>query len=86
MKEFLLPLVAPAAPRWYMAPRMSHRAFCSSEEIPSTFIAACSLVNCCDDFCLSSDYTHTNTHNMSWERINKFNRPVLKYTIKSDLE
>lgn len=33
---------------------MSHRAFCSSPETPSTFMAACSLVNCCAARCFSS--------------------------------
>lgn len=39
-----------------MAPRTSQKALCSSPLIPRTFIAACSLVNCWEARCLSSDW------------------------------
>lgn len=37
-----------------MAPRMSQKAFCSSPEMPITFMAARSLLNCWVAFCFSS--------------------------------
>lgn len=37
-----------------MAPRMSQKAFCSSPEMPITFMAARSLLNCWAAFCFSS--------------------------------
>ena len=54
MGSVISPLVAPAAPRWQMAPRTSQKALCSSPLIPRTFMAACSLENCCEARCLSS--------------------------------
>lgn len=45
-----------------MAPRTSQKAFCSSLEMPITFMAACSLLNCWVAFCFSSGCKSNRSH------------------------